>query len=177
MDKAGSLYGTTQSGGTSGQGVVYKLSKSGFKVLHSFAGGTTDGCFPWGSVAMDKGGNLYGTATGCGSSNDGVVWKLSKTGKQTVLHSFAGSDGNLPEAGVVMDAKGNLYGDTSGGGANGRGTVYELKKGKVTLLHSFTGSDGQTPVGGVILDAKGNLYGTAEGGGTGSNGTVWSLTP
>jgi len=179
-DKAGNLYGTTEFGGTSGQGVVYKLGKNGFKVLHSFAGGTTDGCFPFGSVAMDKNGNLYSTTYQCGVSGKGVVWKLSRKGKLTVLHSFAGApnDGDTPEAGVKMDAKGNLYGNTTVGGATGYGAVYRLdSKRKLTLLHSFAGSDGQVPIGDLILDKKGNLYGTAEGGGTGSNGTVWSLKP
>lgn len=175
-----SLYGVTEEGGTSGQGVVYKLSKSGFKVLYSFAGGTTDGCFPFGSVAMDKSGNFYGTTQGCGSSDDGIIWKLSQTGQETVLHSFAGgtTDGELPIAGVTLDANGNLYGSAAGG-ANGRGTIYELSnKGKLTLLHSFTGSDGQIPYGDVILviaNGKGALYGTTQGGGAGS-GTVWSLS-
>jgi len=180
IDKAGNLYGTTEFGGTSGQGVVYKLGKSGFKVLHSFAGGTTDGCFPFGSVAMDKNGNLYSTTLQCGVSGLGVVWKLSKQGKLTVLHSFAGApnDGDTPQAGVTMDATGNLYGNTATGGANNYGAVYGLdSKGKLTLLHSFTGADGQVPLGDLILDKKGNLYGTATGGGTGRNGTVWSLKP
>jgi uncharacterized repeat protein (TIGR03803 family) len=180
IDKAGNLYGDTEFGGTSGQGVVYKLGKGGFKVLHSFAGGTTDGCFPFGSVAMDKNGNLYSTTYQCGVSGKGVVWKLSKKGKETVLHSFAGApnDGDTPEAGVRMDAKGNLYGNTTVGGATNYGAVYRLdSKRKLTLLHSFAGSDGQVPLGDLILDGKGKLYGTAEAGGTGSSGTVWSLKP
>jgi uncharacterized repeat protein (TIGR03803 family) len=179
-DTLGNLYGTTEMGGTSGQGVVYKLGKNGLKVLHSFAGGTKDGCFPFGSVSMDKTGNLYGTASQCGASNNGVVWKLNKKGAETVLHSFAGGskDGMLPEAGVILDATGNLYGNTQGGGAGGAGTVYRLSSTRrLTLLHSFTGSDGQSPLGSLTLDAKGKLYGTTTGGGTGSNGTVWKLTP
>ena len=180
IDKNGNLYGTTEFGGTSGQGVVYKLGKGGLKVLHSFAGGTTDGCFPFGSVAMDKNGNFYSTTYQCGVSGQGVVWKLSQKGKLTVLHSFAGApnDGDTPEAGVRIDAKGNLYGNTTVGGATNYGAVYRLNsKRKLTLLHSFTGSDGQVPLGDLILDKSGNLYGTASAGGTGSNGTVWSLKP
>jgi uncharacterized repeat protein (TIGR03803 family) len=174
----GTLYGVTEEGGASGQGVVYKLSKSGFKVLHSFAGGTTDGCFPYGSVVADKNGNGYGTTQMCGSSGDGVVWKISSKGTETVLHSFDGADGMGPQAGVVLDAQGNIYGDTVAGGANNYGAVYKLNSnGTLTLLHSFDGSDGGSLVGDVILDGKGNLYGTAAAGGTGSNGTVWSLTP
>lgn len=179
MDTKGNLYGTTQLGGATGQGVVYRLSKIGtLTVLHSFAGGTKDGCFPDGSVAADKFGNGYGTTTLCGSSGNGVVWKISNKGKETVLHSFGGSDGTDPQSGVALDAQGNIYGETAAGGANNYGAVYELNSsGTLTVLHSFDGSDGGDLVGGVILDGKGNLYGTAATAGTGSNGTVWSLTP
>jgi uncharacterized repeat protein (TIGR03803 family) len=197
MDKSGNLYGVTYFGGSGagcrgGCGVVYKLSKSGgYAVLHSFTGGTKDGCYPYGTPVMDKNGNLYGTTVACGSSNAGIVWRVSKKGTETVLHNFAGgsSDGAYPEAGVTMDAEGNLYGDTTGGGDlsctlagdNGCGVVYELNtKGVVTVLHAFTGPDGAFPCGVLMRDANGTFYGTASGGGTGGgvgNGTVWKLTP
>ncbi len=185
MDKKGNLYGITEQGGGSDRGVVYKLSKRGkLTVLHSFTGGTADGCYPYGTPAMDVQGNLYGTTYKCGSSNAGIVWKVSNKGKEAVLHNFAGgsSDGAYPYAGVMMDAKGNFYGDTAYGGSgncsSGCGTVYELnKKGTLTRLESFDGSDGQYPVGGLVQDAKGNLYGTAYIGGSDLYGTVWKLTP
>jgi len=184
-DKKGDLYGVTGGGGAYNQGVVYKLSTTGkLTVLHSFSGGTTDGCNPYGTPAMDGNGDLYGTTWECGLSNAGIVWKVSKNGNETVLHNFAGgaNDGAYPYAGVIMDAKGNLYGDTfaGGGGCEGTycGTVYTLSKnGTLTLLHRFVGSDGAYPYAGLIWDAKGNLYGTAVTGGSGGGGTVWKLTP
>jgi uncharacterized repeat protein (TIGR03803 family) len=168
MDKNGNLYGVTQTGGAFGWGVVYDLNRKGrLTVLHSFAGGTAggtkDGCEPSGTPAMDTDGNLYGTTYLCGSSNEGIVWKLSNKRTETVLHNFVGfpKDGQYPIAGVVMDAAGNLYGTTSEGGTSGPGTVYELnKKHVLTLLHSFHGSDGENPLGGVTMDRNGNLYGT-----------------
>jgi uncharacterized repeat protein (TIGR03803 family) len=46
-DPAGNLYGTTYSGGEWGYGVVFKLDSTGHEtVLHSFAGGFTDGANP-----------------------------------------------------------------------------------------------------------------------------------
>ena len=180
-DKTGNLYGVTEEGGASSYGVVYKLSKKGkLTLLHSFTGGTTDGCYALGTPAMDKTGNLYGTAEACGASSAGIVWKVTKKGTETVLYNFTGStsDGGYPVSGVARDAKGNLYGDCEAGGASSDGTVFEVSKtGTLTLLHSFAGSDGEYPFGGVILDAKGKLYGTALEGGTGNYGTVWSLTP
>jgi len=61
MDAKGNMYGVTEEGGASGYGLVYELSKKGtVTVLHSFTG-ATDGCYPLGTPAMDKTGNLYGT--------------------------------------------------------------------------------------------------------------------
>jgi uncharacterized repeat protein (TIGR03803 family) len=181
IDKQGNFYGITDSGGASGNGTLFKLSKSGtLTLLHSFAGGSSDGELPFGGPVADKNGNLYGTTDNGGSSNVGIVWKVSKKGKETVLHNFTASqsDGAHPFAGVILDAKGNLYGSTMYGGAIGVGTVYELNtKGALTLLHSFDGSDGQTPWAGLLLrDSKGTLYGTTRIGGTGGEGTLWQLT-
>jgi len=181
MDAAGNFYGVTSEGGSYAVlGLAYKLSRSGKETaLHSFAGGTMDGCFPYGTPAMDLKGNLYGTTNGCGSTSVGIVWKVSEKGTFTVLHNFAGgaTDGAYPYAGVILDAKGNLYGATETGGTSDTGTVYKLSKtGTLTLLHSFAGSDGAYPDGGLIWDAKGDLYGTAVEGGSGGYGTVWKLT-
>ena len=182
MDKMQNLYGLTMEGGTSNFGTIYKFSKSGrLTVLHSFAGDSTDGCYPVGAPIMDGAGNLYGTTNSCGSSNFGTVWALSSGGADTMLHDFAGGngDGAYPLAGVIRDSNGNLYGTTEEGGYDIRGTVYELdKSGHETLLHSFNyNPDGVFPFDGVIRDADGVLYGTAAEGGPGGYGTVWELSP
>jgi len=185
MDKYGNLYGLTQYGGagagcSSGCGVLYKLSKSGtLTVLHSFAGGASDGCYPFGSVTIDKARNLYGTTLGCGASNGGTIWEVSKKGKKTILHSFAGrSDGCDPWAGVTRDSKGNMYGVTYGCGANYDGALYELSaNGTLTLLHSFDSSDGLHPLGEVLRTADGTLFGTTAYGGAYGDGTAWKYVP
>jgi uncharacterized repeat protein (TIGR03803 family) len=182
MDTKGDLYGVTFEGGANGLGVVYELAKGGNEaLLYSFAGGTTDGCYPVGAPVSDAEGNLYGTTNACGPNQKGAgaVWKLNKKRKEKVLHFFAGgqSDGTTPYSGVVLDNKGNLYGDTLDGGADDFGVAYRLTKtGTMTLLHSFVAGDGEFTGAALLRDAKGNLYGTAESGGT-NYGTVWELTP
>jgi uncharacterized repeat protein (TIGR03803 family) len=189
MDSKGNLYGVTEEGGGTkcegfGCGVVYRLGKTGtMTVLYSFTGGTTDGCYPSGTPAMDKTGSLYGTTYGCGSPGIGILWKVNNEGIETVLHKFGASHGQgaFPVGGVIVDAEGNLYGDTTG---ISNGTIYERKRGgRLTSLHIFDGSDGQSPMGGLIRDAKGDLYGTAYAGGNSDHclgvgcGTIWKLTP
>ena len=58
-DASGNLYGTTRDGGASGDGTVFKVSKTGKeKVLYSFQGGA-DGMSPESGVIRDAEGNLY----------------------------------------------------------------------------------------------------------------------
>jgi uncharacterized repeat protein (TIGR03803 family) len=163
-DSAGNLYGTTEYGGASNAGVVYKVDATGREtVLHAFTGGA-DGSYPYAGVIRDPDGNLYGTTTGGGTAHAGVVFKVDATGHQTVLYNFTGgADGLFPYAGVVRDSAGNLYGTTTRGGTAHAGVVYKVDvAGDETVLYSFTGGfDGGYPYAGLIRDAAGNLYGTA----------------
>jgi uncharacterized repeat protein (TIGR03803 family) len=180
MDKEGNLYGVTGNGGSASHGVLYRLTpKKKLTVLYSFAGGTTDGCYPVGTLVVDKVGNFYGTTNGCGTSNYGTIWKMTSKGAESTLHNFAGgtTDGCWPDAGVILDPKGNLYGNTNSCGANGYGMVWELSNGQLTLLHSFESTDGAYPGGELLRDAKGVLYGITPLGGPYGYGTVWSYVP
>jgi len=84
MDGAGNVYGTTCSEGAYGYGNVFELTPSGnswtYTSLHDFTGGS-DGAMPYGSVAIDANGKLYGTAsqggTGCAPYGCGVVWEIT----------------------------------------------------------------------------------------------------
>lgn len=90
LDKAGNLYGATQSGGTFSVGTVFKVDPSGAEtVLYNFTGGT-DGANPSSAVTRDPAGNLYGTTYFGGEVRVGVVFKLDPAGTETVLHSFMG---------------------------------------------------------------------------------------
>ena len=179
LDSKGNLYGTASGGGASGAGVVFKIDKSGNEiVLYSFTGGA-DGGYPFGSVIIDSKGNLYSTTQGGGASGAGVVFKIDKSGNETVLYSFTGgADGGYPLGGVIRDSAGNLYGTTNGGGASGAGVVYKIDaSGNETALYSFTGgADGGYPLWVVLArDLAGNLYGTTAGGGTASAGVVFKV--
>ncbi|MHB1814869.1 MAG: choice-of-anchor tandem repeat GloVer-containing protein [Steroidobacteraceae bacterium] len=129
MDGSGDLYGTTSAGGTYDLGTVFEISTSGTEtVLHSFAGGTSDGSDPNGGLLLGSSGSLYGTTSTGGAYDLGTVFKLSSDGTEVLLHSFAGgtTDGSSPKAGLIVDSAGNLYGTTSAGGVNDDGTVFEL---------------------------------------------------
>jgi uncharacterized repeat protein (TIGR03803 family) len=131
MDASGNLYGTTVRGGANGVGTVFKITPTGTEsVLYSFGATTTDGAGPMAGLVMDGSGNLYGTTEGGGTNiTFGTVFKITPTGSETILHSFAGgADGAAPAAGLIIDSSGNLYGTTTGGFNNTgtAGTVFEI---------------------------------------------------
>jgi uncharacterized repeat protein (TIGR03803 family) len=181
VDKAGNLYGTALECGSSGYGTIFEVDSTGhFTVLHSFSG--LDGAYPSGGhLTMDKFGNLYGLAGSGGAYGCGVLYKRSKNGTFTLLHSFEGatSDGCGPSGSVVQDEAGNLYGTTEYGGSYfDYGTIWRVSKtGKETILHHFAAgsSDGGNPVAGVARDSKGNLYGVASWGGANDYGVLYEL--
>lgn len=88
MDAAGNLFGTTVSGGIFRHGNVFKLTSAGdswtYTSLYDFTGGN-DGGQPYGEVALDTVGNLYGTTVSGGSATGqclitdgcGVVWQIT----------------------------------------------------------------------------------------------------
>jgi uncharacterized repeat protein (TIGR03803 family) len=157
-------------------------------MLHKFTG-NSDGILPEALLVADKAGNLYGTAYVGGANGVGIVFKVSLSGKETILYTFTGgSDGCYPYPGVILDSAGNLYGVTSEGGDgfcnSGDGVVFEVDTaGNETVLHTFNGGDGAIPASALLFDSQGNLYGTTAYGGGGSGcgnlgcGTVFELSP
>ena len=162
----GTLYGTTNKGGSAGYGTVFKLAEVNGTyqetVVYSFQGGN-DGASPSSALVLDAAGNLYGTTASGGGAGGGTVFKIDTTGQETVLYAFQGvPDGAYPFRGLIEDSSGNLYGTTTAGGVYGAGTVFMLNaSGQETILHSFAGSpDGAAPYGALFRDAAGNLFGT-----------------
>ena len=144
---------------------------SSFSVLHTFAG--PDGAFPFAGLIQDKAGNLYGATGGGGKGGCpligcGVVFKLKRDGKLTILHYFMGAeDGEDPDSGLLTDGSGNIFGATTSGGHYNAGTVFKISPdGSENVLHVFgLSNDGVYPRGDLIADGAGALYGvTAEGG-------------
>ncbi len=191
FDAAGNLYGTATTGGTSGIGVAYKLTRSNGvwseTVIHNFNG--TDGAYPYSGVIFDQAGNVYGTTGYGGQYDKGTVYRLSPSGSGwtlTTLYSFQGtSDGEYPSATLVFDGAGNLYGATPVGGSGGGGTVFRLSPAgggwSFSLLYSLTRQIINDSYPGVfnalVLDAAGNLYGADHAATPNGYGSVFKLTP
>jgi uncharacterized repeat protein (TIGR03803 family) len=204
----GYFYGTTYGGGANtafglGGGTVFRVTPAGIEtVLHSFSGagivaGSTDGAAPI-SLMQGSDGNFYGTTETGGAyyvpfGGQGVVFKLTAAGAESVLYSFAGGgavsgstdSGSPGQDPLVEGSDGNFYGTASNGGTYNQGTVYRITPpGLETVLYSFSGNGGLAgsadaafPYAGLVLGSDGNFYGTTDFGGAYNNGAVYRITP
>jgi uncharacterized repeat protein (TIGR03803 family) len=191
----GNLYGTTNDGGSSGYGSVYKVTTAGvLTVLYNFCSqpNCQDGYYPFAPLVVGQDGNFYGTTQNGGPDGIGTVFKITPSGVFTVLHGFHGFDGSSPNAGLVLASDGNFYGAAAEGGelgGGGGGTVFRLTPaGDFTVLHAFNRHDGPGSIAfsSLIQADDGNLYGTTLGGGIqtfwcdyigyGGCGTIFKIT-
>ena len=161
--KDGDLYGVTYAGGSTGYGVVYKITTAGvLTVLKSWAE-SDNGMGVLDPLFQSADGTLYGTTTYGGSANRGSIFKITSTGDVTVLHSFGdGSvahDASRPFYPPTAGPDGNLYGLTTQGGAYGYGAFYKVTPaGAVTVLYSFDAPTNSYPEAPLVLAGDGNFY-------------------
>lgn len=169
----GNLYGTTNAGGTSGMGTVFKATPSGaVTTIYNFSG--SDGWNPDGGLVLGADGNFYGTTTIGGAHNLGTLFKITPSGVLTTLYSFTGAaDGYNPRGGLVMGKNGSFYGTTCSQYGPWKGFSI-TSSGKFKLL---TSAIPPCSFSNLILGSDGNLYGGSQAGGTTYQGTVFRMTP
>ncbi len=187
-DGQGNLYGTAGQGGTDNCGVAFKMRTigTGYTVLHNFAC-APDGYFP-GSVVLDAQGNMYGgtqeggDAAACPGFGCGIIFKVTPSGQETILHTFRGPEGAVPNE-LMWGADGNLWGTTAGGGTHDQGTIFKITTdGTYTDVYNFEGGlNGGVPYAGLTQDPEGTFYSTVGGGIMGciqsGCGMIFKFTP
>jgi uncharacterized repeat protein (TIGR03803 family) len=108
----GALFGTTATGGATGNGTVFKIALTGEEsVIYSFKG-APDGQQPEGGL-IDVKGALYGTTayggSGCNGGFCGAVYEVSPSGRERIIYNFKGGLNGAP-SGNLVDVGGALYG-------------------------------------------------------------------
>ncbi len=186
----GVFYGTTEYGGTTGNGTIFQLNTTTAPttgtitgtttVLYSFTGTSPDGEQPIGGLVLAADGFYYGTTEYGGTNGDGAVFQFNPTtGTVTTMVSFVQTNGQYPVTSLLsVPTDGNLYGTTESGGNNGDGTVFQYNPATATLttLVNFNYTNGEEPIAALIQGTDGNLYGTTQEGGTTGQGTLFQLT-
>ncbi len=189
----GDFYGTTETGGTQNQGTVFKITSSGnLTKLYDFGSckyPCLDGVYPKAPPVEGRDGNFYGTTRDTNDGTDnGVVYKVTPTGKFTTIYKFDGVSGGNPNDPLVLGTDGNFYGTTTLGGKNIQncspnspscGTVFKITPGgKVTFLYKFDQTHGAGPLGSLVQSSDGSLYGTTSAGGDANgDGVIFKMTP
>jgi uncharacterized repeat protein (TIGR03803 family) len=146
----GNFYGVTFSGGTAGQGTIFKVTSGGkITFLHSFSESTDNAGYPVWPLTLGSDGNFYGSAQNCnaGGCNSESLFKISTKAKKgayayTNLYNFPAfsgcsgysTPGCIPSSAMLQLANGNFYGVTAEGGgvyptSYATGVFYSLSMG------------------------------------------------
>jgi uncharacterized repeat protein (TIGR03803 family) len=191
------LFGTTIWGGRDGYGSIFRLDRVPQKssrygtAIYSFCDqGCVDGENPNGGISFDQSGNMYGFTAFGGNFNGGVVYMVSPSGAETVLHSFCEEvdgqvtcpEGYLPVGTPALDADGHLFGSAERDDNFSGGDIFRIKiagaNSKLDVLYKFCSqpscADGLGAVD-VELAPDGDLYGAAAGGGAYGHGAIFRV--
>jgi uncharacterized repeat protein (TIGR03803 family) len=191
--KDGKIYGTTESGGATGNfGTIYSVATDGTGFTSVEFANAVAGSKPSAGLLLGSDGKFYGVtnAGGAGTSPLGTVFQYA-TGAiaPSTMVSFVtatqSDTGSSPTDHLVEGNDGFLYGTTSAGGIPGKGVVFKIARtvpATPTTLVEFKDDVpnklrlGSKPSS-LTLAKDGNFYGTTELGGLYSYGTVFKVTP
>jgi uncharacterized repeat protein (TIGR03803 family) len=116
----GTLFGTSNFGGSQDQGALFQLSLDGrIHVRDLWAR-------PSGGLMKASDGYYYGTVFYGGTSDQGWIYRISPTRKLVEVHSFSGPDGQNPDGELVEGTDGGLYGVTESGGDTDAGVLFRI---------------------------------------------------
>ncbi len=120
----GLLYGTTYSGGASGDGVIFRQNPhvvNGYSVVRPFTN-AVNGAGSQSGLVMGSDGNLYGVAGSGGANGAGTLFVADTAGNAiTPLVAFSAplGTGTTPLTTPTLHTNGLIYGTTNSGGTHG----------------------------------------------------------
>lgn len=161
VDEKGRVFGTTQYGGTYGDGTVWAMQYSPgawqYEILYSFGENPNEGFGPLSGVVVDNNHHIYGSAQSPDQIAIVFELKYSPSGwLERIIYSFEGGENEPGPFGLVLDGSGNVYGSAPLGGANNSGTIFELSPSTdgwtETVIYNAVAT-------GLTFDQSGNLYG------------------
>jgi len=165
------FYGTTEFGGTDGNGSVFKVDPDGtFTTLFSITDTNLSytGEFPCGTLAQGGDGNLYGTTIVGGKTGSGTVFQITPRERSRHCTSLIpnGRTARTPMRDLCLGATAISTGRPRQEGSNSYGDVFRISSaGTFTQLYQFSGPDGLGPRAALVQGCDGSFYGrpTKEG--------------
>jgi uncharacterized repeat protein (TIGR03803 family) len=172
VDANGNLFGETSNGGRNGKGTLYEIKAGTHSVTVLFSFTQAEGAHPFGQLAVNAEGDLFGVTQGGGTDGHGVLFEWIGGDTLTDVKSFTAADGR-PTGALAFDSAGNLWGAT-GKGKNSGGLIFHATFGGAAPAFSDYGNfaKGITPgpafvagAAGPLAGQDGGVYGTASGSG------------
>jgi uncharacterized repeat protein (TIGR03803 family) len=173
------LYGQTTYGGPEHKGSVFHFNTHthAVNVDYNFQR-MYSGISPKGDLSAANNGKYYGTASGGGANQAGLIFEWdSISGNYVERIEFSGLNGADPRGGLEL-FNGKFYGMTHAGGQNNYGVIFEwdFNTNSLTALHHFDSINGRNPDGTLTL--VGNVfYGFTHDGGQYDMGVLFSWDP
>lgn len=181
----GKLYGTTEYGGASDEGVIFEYDPVTSAYIKKFEfndDASISGKYPIAELTKGSDGSFYGSTYIGGIAGTGVVFKFDPSNsdykKEFDFHTSA--SGAIPVASMIQATDKFLYGITLSGGIHTNGTIYQYDPLTNTYTKKFDfekNTSGASPTGSLIQATDGKLYGTCLEGGTYNKGVLFQFDP
>jgi uncharacterized repeat protein (TIGR03803 family) len=142
------LYGLTEGGGTSNQGVLFEYDPAANVLTKKFdfSSAALGGANPFGGLTLAGNGKFYGGTDNGGTVGAGVLFEYDfVTNTYAVRHNFLSEDAGIYVRGLTLTPNGKLFGVTGQFGGvndNGYGALFEYDpaSGTLTKKIQFDGS-------------------------------------
>ena len=172
----GNFYGASTEGGSNSFGAVFRITPAGVVTLLNSFNFDANGASPVGGLTLGPDGELYGLTSAGGAIGAGTIFKITRQGALTTIHSFQNGDGFVHQAALTVGPDGNLYGTSRDGGSADMGSVFRINtNGNYTIVASFVGTNGAIPMSQLTVGPDAQLYGTTQLGGVANLGTVFKV--
>lgn len=175
----GNLYGMTNMGGATDQGVLFAYDPVSDTVVKKFDFNSASyGSNPNGSLMQAQNGKLYGMAFNGGINDKGVLFEYDQINNvYTKLFDFDGTNyGSYPDGSLLQATNGKLYAVTVKGGTNNMGAFFEYDPATYTFAKKFDFdgvNNGRAPIGSLIQAYGGRIYGMTNRGGINNMGVFF----
>ena len=179
----GKLYGTTTSGGSNNNGVLFEYNIiSDIILIKANFNNNTSGRFPHSSLLKGYNGKLYGTTYSGGIYGAGVIFEYD-INNDTLIKKIDFNDdinGSLPQGKLTQTNNGQIYGMTVSGGKGKLGIIYNFNPYNNTLVTKqdlCVTPNGANPQKDLIMATNGKLYGVTNIGGLYNKGVLFEYNP